>query len=363
MSRAARTRRPDVGRWNGERIAPGDNAEVHITISESYSGMSLDIPVYVRRGAAPGPTVFVTAAVHGDEINGVESIRSLITEQRFALQAGALVLVPVVNLLGFERHSRYLPDRRDLNRCFPGSRGGSVASRQARAIMDAVVARSDYGIDLHTAAVRRTNFPNVRADMTDVKLAPFARAFGTELIVSSRGPQGSLRNVATKRACPTLVFEAGETWKVERTVVEYTLRGVRNCLVHLGMVAGKIEQPPYRFETDTTKWIRARHGGFLQFHVAPGDLVEKGEPIATNTSLLGHELNVVNSPRSGIVLGMTTMPSVAPGDPICHLAFAKSGALRRAEKAHQEMSDESLHERAREDMSSGVLMSETDGDE
>ncbi len=324
--------------------------------------MSLDIPVYVRRGTEPGPTVFVTAAVHGDEINGVGSIRNLITEQRFELSAGALVLVPVVNLLGFERHSRYLPDRRDLNRCFPGSKSGSVASRVARALMDAVVARCDYGIDLHTAAVRRTNFPNIRADMTHPKLASFARAFGTELIVGSKGPQGSLRNVATKRSCPTVAFEAGETWKVERTVVEYTLRGVRNCLVHLDMVAGRVEQPPYRFETDTTTWIRARHGGFLQFHVAPGDLVERGTPIATNTSLLGDELSVVNSPRGGIVLGMTTMPSVSPGDPICHLAFAKRGALRKAEKAHQEMSDESLHERTREDMASGVLVSEVEAD-
>jgi len=362
VSAAARGQRPDVGSWNGVRIGPGDDAEVHVRFSESYSGMSLDVPVYVRRGPDPGPTVFVTAAVHGDEINGVESVRSMIGEERFALQAGAIILVPVVNLLGFERHSRYLPDRRDLNRCFPGSRSGSVASRQARAIMDAVVARCDYGIDLHTAAVRRTNFPNVRADLTDARLAAFARAFGTELIVSGKGPQGSLRNVASKRECPTIVFEAGETWKVERTVVEYTLRGVHNCLVHLGMVRGDIEQPPYRFETDTTKWVRARHGGFLQFHVAPGDLVEKGEAIATNTSLLGHELNVVNSPRSGVVLGMTTMPSVAPGDPICHLAFARSGALRRAEKAHQQMSDESLHERTREDMSSSVLSSETEAE-
>ena len=346
-----------MGRWKDVRIAAGGKAEVHVTVSESYSGMSLDVPVYVSRGTDPGPTVFVTAAVHGDEINGTGSIRSLITEQRFALRAGALVLVPVVNLLGFERHSRYLPDRRDLNRSFPGSSNGSLASRQAKSIMDTVVARCDYGIDLHSAAVRRTNFPNVRADMADPKLARLARAFGTELIVSGRGPRGSLRNAATKRGCPTIVFEAGETWKVERTVVEYTLRGIRNCLVHLGMVDGEVEQPPYRFETDTTKWIRARHGGFLQFHVAPGDLVEKGEAIATNTSLLGHELNVVNSPRSGIVLGMTTMPSVAPGDPICHLAFPRRGTLRSAEKAHRELSEESLHERAREDLASGVLVS------
>lgn len=360
MSAARKQRKPEIGRWDSVRIAPGENAEVHITISESYAGMDLDIPVYLRRGLAPGPTVFVTAAVHGDEINGTGAIRNLITEQRFELQAGALILVPVVNLLGFERHSRYLPDRRDLNRSFPGSKTGSLASRQARAFMDAVVARSDYGIDLHTAAVRRTNFPNVRADMTDDKLAGLARAFGAEVILNARGPQGSLRNAATKRRCPTLVFEAGEVWKVERTVVEYALRGVHNCLVHLGMVEGVVEAPAYQFETDATKWLRARNGGFLHFHVAPGDVVERGDPIATNTSLLGKERNVINSPRSGIVLGMTTIPSVAPGDPVCHLAFPKRGELRRAERANQGRSEESLLERTREDLSSNVLVSDAD---
>lgn len=351
---------PEVGRWGDIRIGPGESVEVHVTISESYMGVNLDIPVHVRRGLRPGPTVFVSGAVHGDEINGTGAIRNLITEQPFELDAGALILLPVVNLLGFERHSRYLPDRRDLNRSFPGSKTGSLASRQARGLLDAVVARSDYGIDLHTAAVRRTNFPNVRADMASRRVAPFARAFGAELIVSGRGPQGSLRNAATKRGCPTLVFEAGEVWKVERTVVEYALRGIRNCLAHLGMVAGPLKTPPYQFETDATKWIRARHGGFLQFHVAPGDLVERGEPIATNTTLLGAERNVINSPRAGVVLGMTTIPSVSPGDPICHLAFPKRGELRQVERVQQALSEESLHERTREDLSSSVLISEAD---
>lgn len=355
-----RAARPDIGNWNGIRIAPGENAETHITISESYSGMSLDVPVFVRRGVGKGPTVFVTGAVHGDEINGTGAIRDMITARDFELRAGALILVPVVNLLGFERHSRYLPDRRDLNRSFPGTRNGSLARRQAAAIMDAVVARSDFGIDLHTAAVRRTNFPNIRADLGNAKLARLARAFGAELIVSSKGPGGSLRTAATRRGCPTMALEAGEVWKVEPTIVEYARRGVRNCLIHLGMIEGEIEPPPYQFEADATRWLRARHGGFLRFHVAPGDLVERGDPIATSTSLLGRELNTLKSPRSGIVMGMTTMPSVAPGDPVCHLAFGQRRALRRAVLAHAELTEDSLHERTREDLSSSVLIDDAE---
>ncbi|NKB88342.1 MAG: succinate dehydrogenase [Acidobacteria bacterium] len=352
--------RPDIGVWGQVRIEPGQAAETQITISESYSGMVLEVPVYVRRAPKPGPTVFVTGAVHGDEINGTGAIRNLIANPGFELATGALILIPVVNLIGFERHSRYLPDRRDLNRSFPGSTTGSLAGRQARAIMDAVVARSDFGIDLHTAAVRRTNFPNVRADTSDRRLSAFARAFGAELIVNSKGPRGSLRVAAMRRGCRTLVLEAGEVWKVEPTVVEYTLRGVRNCLVHLGMVEGDVEKPPYQMETDATKWIRARHGGFLRFHVAPGDIVERGDPIATNTTLFGEERSIISSPRGGVVLGMTTIPSVAPGDPICHLAFPKRGGLRRVERAQQNLPDESLYERTRDDLASGMLVRDAD---
>lgn len=175
----SRERRP-IDRWNETTIAPGENRDLELKIAESYSGRTIQIPIHVRRGKKDGPVVFVTAAVHGDEINGTGAVRSLILDATFELQAGALILVPVVNLLGFDRHSRYLPDRRDLNRCFPGSLKGSLASRMARIVFDEVVARSDFGIDLHTAAVRRTNFPNVRADITNAETRRFAEAFGSE---------------------------------------------------------------------------------------------------------------------------------------------------------------------------------------
>jgi len=291
--------------WFGQTVAPGDGVAASLVISENFSGSEVTIPIFIYRGVAPGPTLLVTAAVHGDEINGAGTIRHIIRDWPFRTQAGTLVLVPVVNMLGFERHTRYLPDRRDLNRSFPGSPEGSAASRMARSFFDQVVRRCNYCIDLHTAAVRRTNYPNVRADMRDPKLAEFARAFGAELIVSGKGPKGSLRAAACRVGRPTLILEAGEVWKVEPAVVEYATHGIANCMRYLGMLEGDPIEPPYRIETDATKWIRAEHGGFLEFHIAPGDIVEEGEPIATNTDLTGEAQNVITAPRGGVILGMT----------------------------------------------------------
>jgi uncharacterized protein len=347
--------------WLGRHVRPGQRVALALTITESYAGRDVDIPVHVWRGAAEGPTVAVTAAVHGDEINGTGTIRTIIRDRPFELVAGTLVLVPVVNLLGFERHTRYLPDRRDLNRSFPGSPEGSLAARLANAFFKRIITRCDWCIDLHTAAVRRTNFPNVRADMSDPALAALAIAFGAELIVDGQGPKGSLRAAACKAGCPTLILEAGEVWKVEPTVVEYAVRGITNCLKSLGMVEGAPEQPAYRLQTDSTKWIRAKHGGFLEFHVSPGQIVEKDDHLATNTDLLGEHKNIIRAPRPGIVLGMTTMPSVAPGDPVCHLAYSRKSTLRTVEGAVDELSGGSLHQRMRGDLARSVLVTDPNG--
>lgn len=353
----ASRQRLDVGHWTDATIAPGERRDVALHISESYSGLSVSVPVHVWRAPKPGPTVFITAAVHGDEINGAGAIRQIMLEPPFELEAGALILAPVLNILGFDQHSRYLPDRRDLNRCFPGSPAGSMASRLANIVFREIVGRADYGIDLHTAAVRRTNFPNVRADMTDPKVAALARAFGSELIVSNKGPKGALRQAACSAGVPTIILEAGEVWKVEPSVVEYALHGVRNTLIHLGMAPGQPAAPAYQTVVDRTRWIRADRGGFLHFHVTPGDLVEQGQAIATNTSLLGADQNTLLSPHNGIVLGMTTLPSVAPGDPVCHIAVPREGvnAIRAALNA---AAVDSLHQRVRGDLASNLLVTE-----
>ena len=347
--------RLDVGEWPGRSVAPGERADLEIVVSQSYSGAELHVPVHVARAEKPGPTLFVTGALHGDEINGTGVVRELALADHLDLKAGALVLVPVVNLLAFERHSRYLPDRRDLNRAFPGNPEGSMARRLAAQIFREIVGRCDYGIDLHSAAVRRTNLPNVRGDLSDPAVRRIALAFGSHVVVDNKGPDGSLRREACRVGCPTILLEAGEVWKVEPTVVETALRGVRNVLLELDMIEGEQVVPAYQVTARRTRWVRAEVGGFLRFHVSPGDVVMRGQVIATNTSLLGREQNQLQSPDSGIVMGMTTLPSVAPGDAIVHIAIPEA-PIEDVVRAVQGMSESSLHERVRADLSTSVLV-------
>ncbi|WP_299469775.1 succinylglutamate desuccinylase/aspartoacylase family protein [uncultured Gimesia sp.] len=287
--------------------------------------MTVKIPIHIRRAAEEGPVVFVTAALHGDEINGTGAIRELIQDANLHLLRGSVIFVPVLNLLAFDRHSRYLPDRRDLNRSFPGSSSGSLASRMARIIFDEIVSRCDYGIDLHTASVRRTNYPNVRGDMTNPEVRRLAQAFGSEIIMNGKGPQGAFRREACASGCPTIIMEGGEVWKVEPGIVESAARGVRNVLRDLQMLDGKAESPDYQVVVDKSTWVRAERGGFLKFHVKPGDIIEKDQPLATNTTLLGRERSMLYSPFDAVVIGMTTLPAISPGEPICNLGMLPEG--------------------------------------
>jgi predicted deacylase len=356
----ARRLRKEIGVWRGGRVDPGEAVDFSITVSKSYSGRSIQLPVHVWRGRDPGPAVFVTGAVHGDEINGTGTVRHLIQEPPFELTAGTLVLVPVVNIPAFEQLSRYSPDRRDLNRAFPGTKGGSLTSRLAHVIFHNIVARCDYGIDLHTAAVRRTNYPNVRADLEHESTARLASLFGGEVVLNSSGPEGSLRREATKAGCATIAIEAGEVWKVEPAVVDYCLRGVRNVLAGLNMIQGEAHEPRFRVVAEETKWMRAERGGFLRFHVNPGATVTKNQPIATNTSLAGRVLSTIVAPRDAIVLGMTTLPAVSPGDPVAHLAFPSSRALKQMESILGKLPDHSLLSRLHDDLATNLLVSEPD---
>ncbi len=358
MARALERR--DVGDWGDARIAPGERRSLELRVSESYAGANLTIPLHVWRAPEPGPTVFVTAAVHGDELNGVGAVRRLILDDLFELRRGSLILVPVVNIFGFERHSRYLPDRRDLNRSFPGSPEGSLAARLAHVVFTEIVGRADYGIDLHTAAVRRTNFPNVRANMRDERVSSLAMMFGAELNVHGGGPKGSFRRTACAAGVPTIILEAGEVWKVEPAVMDYTIRGVWNVLANLEMIDGPAIMAERQTWADRTTWVRARRGGFLRFHVAPGDVVEERQPVATSSSLVGGDHDVVTAPVAGVVLGMSTIPAAAPGDPVCHIAFREDGKIRRIERAVEAPRDD-LVERIRADLAAKMMVWDAEG--
>ena len=341
-----------------EAIRLGETRDVTLKISESYSGAPIDLPLRVIRGAKPGPALFVTGAIHGDELNGIGIIRELILAPP-ELHAGTLVLVPVVNVLGFERHSRYMPDRRDLNRAFPGSATGSLTSRMAHAVFTEIVQRCQYGIDLHSASTHRTNLPNIRADMSDQPTRRIGTAFGCEVIVNSEGPDSSLRKAAMKAGCSTIILEAGEIWKIEPAIVEVGVTGVRNVLIELGMLDGVPALPEYQATVDRLMWVRATEGGLLQFHAAPGDVVEMGQPVATITGLLGEIRRVQYSPITGIVLGMTTLPAVKPGDPICHIAVLTQD-LEAVRAAHGRFSRSSLHQRVRQGLAAGISVIASD---
>ncbi len=305
--------------WFGQRVLPGEAHDLELPVGETFSSSGIHIPIHVRRGPDPGPTLFVTAALHGDEINGSGAVRELLQDSGLILEKGTLILVPVLNILAFERHSRYMPDRRDLNRCFPGSSEGSLASRMANRIFNEIVRRADFGIDLHTAAVRRTNYPNVRADLSLPEVRRLATAFGSEIIINGKGPDKALRREACKAGCPTIIMEGGEVWKVEPSILDVACHGVRNILRFLGMTHGTARKPGVQFIIETTKWIRAENGGFIQFHVQPGEIVDKDQPLATNTTLLGERLGTLVAPFNGIIIGMTSLPAVAPGEPVFHL--------------------------------------------
>jgi uncharacterized protein len=361
------TERPDkvsIEVWGKTTVKPGEKKRIRLEVGESYTGLSVRLPLLVWRGKEPGPVVFISSAVHGDEINGTGTIRELINHPGFSLKRGALILLPVVNIIGFERHSRYMPDRRDLNRSFPGSETGSITSRLANLVCTEIISRCDYGIDLHTAAVRRTNFPNVRADMRDPGCRKLAMAFGCEIIVDQQGPDGSFRKCATKAGCPTIILEAGEVWKVEPTYLETALRGISNCLSVLGMINLPPVPCPDPKVISTTQWVRAGAGGFLQFYVSPGEFVAKDQLLASNAGLLGLEQESIYAPYAGIVIGMSTMPAVSPGDPVMHIAKVSATEVKQLEQALDKQDSRSLEYRLREDLATNLHVAEVpeDGD-
>lgn len=348
-----------VFRIGNVKVPRGQWRDIRLELSSSYTGDDISLPVHVIRGRKAGPTLFVTAAIHGDEINGTGILHELLFDRTLELATGTLIMVPIVNVFGFETQDRYMPDRRDLNRCFPGSASGSLASRTAHTVFSEIVRRCDFGIDLHTAASGRTNYPNVRGDLRDASVRRLARAFGCELIVDGRGPEGTLRREAVRAGCPTILLEAGEPSKMEPTVQEIGVRGILNVLSELGMISRAPERPAYQVMVKRSTWVRAEVAGILRFHVSPGEIVEAGEPLATNVSVFGTAQNTVSAPEDGIVLGMTTLPAVKPGEPICHLAIP-TRSVRRLRGAREKAGEQSVHHRMREDLASSVTVSDRD---
>lgn len=303
--------------------APGSRDDLLLRVSESYTGDQLSVPVTVLNGTASGPVLFVTAAVHGDELNGIGIIRELLGRLGPADITGSVVCVPFVNVLGVEFHSRYLPDRRDLNRCFPGSPSGSTGSRLAHTLMTQIVAPADAGVDLHTAASHRTNTPQVRVRLDDPATSKLAFAFGAPCLVDAGLRPGSLRDAADRSGVPVLTYEAGQALRFDEEAIATGVAGVLRVLGVLGMIDDPPSAPARTpLVSDETHWIRAERGGIVDVHVTGGEHVEVGQPLWTVTGPFGSERSQKLSPHDGVVIGLTTLPLVNPGDAVVHLAVA-----------------------------------------
>ena len=316
-------------------VAAGERASVSLPIADLYTGTSISMPVEVINGKRPGPVLFVCGAIHGDELNGVEIIRRLLRRKSLGSIRGTLLAVPVVNVHGFLDQSRYLPDRRDLNRSFPGSPRGSIAARMADTFVKHIVAKSDCGIDLHTAAVNRTNLPQIRADLTDAKTAELAKLFGAPVIIDATMRDGSLRACGAERGVPILVYEAGEALRFHELSIRAGLRGVINIMRHLGMLpAAKTTKSIEPVIADSTSWVRAPDSGIVSRKVKLGARVVEGQRLASVGDPLNAGEEKVIAPFDGIVIGRSMLPLAHEGDALFHIAAFKS--VSRAEHKVEE---------------------------
>jgi predicted deacylase len=306
----------------GESIAPGTMRDVAFPITTMATGTASSLAVRVLNGARPGPAVFVSAAIHGDEIIGTAVIQRLAKKLDPAVLAGTVMLVPVANIFGFITHSRYLPDRRDLNRSFPGSAGGSLAGQLAHVFYREVVARCQLGIDIHSAAIHRYNLPQIRIAAGNRKLVELAMAFGAPVIIESPLRDGSLRDLAQKHGVDMLLMEAGEALRFDRLSIETGVEGVERVLAHLGMIEADdgLSAVGIPARANRSVWVRSPRGGVVQMVRESGDPVRKGDVLACVSGLFGEEPQEMFSPLDGIIIGHATLPVVHQGDALFHIA-------------------------------------------
>lgn len=306
----------------GVHISPGQSVQIEVPVVKLYTDTSMSMPVQVIRSRHNGPTVFVSAAVHGDELNGVEIIRRLIQSKRLKLSSGTLILVPMVNIYGVLSQSRYMPDRRDLNRSFPGSPSGSLAGRVADKFLQEIVSHCQYGIDLHTGAIHRSNLPQIRADLNDPETRALAEEFGVPVLLNSTLRDGSLRQTAVESGTKILLYEAGQALRLDELSIRAGMRGIRNILGYLGMIRLKPRKKPVTpFIANASAWTRAGSSGVVKIIRNLGDYVQKGDPLAEIGTPFGVISEIVRASRSGIIIGKQNIPLVQAGDAMFHLAY------------------------------------------
>lgn len=328
-------------RINGFNIPPGTRTSLDIPIGRLYTHAPVTMPVHVVHSKKPGPRMFVCAAIHGDEIVGVEIIRRLLKLPVLDVMRGTLIAVPVVNALGFIQHSRYLPDRRDLNRSFPGSEKGSLTARLAHLFMREIVANATHGIDIHSGALHRGNLPQIRANLHDPETARLARAFSVPVLLNANVRDGSLRQIAAEHGIPMLLYEAGEALRFDESAIRAGVQGIVGVMRALDMLKAsrRHDQRPTPVIANSSTWVRAAQSGILRCSAELGAHVHKGDLLGAIADPFGlQEIDIV-APANGIIIGRINLPLVNEGEALFHIARidkTKTAPMRAESVADEE---------------------------
>jgi len=305
---------------NGVRVRPGQSVNIELPIAKLPTHTLIDLPIFIRSSRHEGPIVLISGGLHGDEINGVVTAKKLLEEfdQGLELLRGTLIIMPLVNIYGFLSNSRTFPDGRDLNRSFPGSKKGSLASRIAYILNEEIIPQIDFGIDFHTGGRMLSNHPQIRVDFKDKVGLDLAKAFGTHLIVNSRPIEKSFRKTAYQARKHMLVYEGGESMRLDNYAIEEGISGTKRLLNFLEM----LESSPAPQETITivqSEWTRARASGIFYSSVKLGDSVKKGQIIARISDPYGQVIVPVKAVTNGHVIGLNNNPVINVGDAIVHI--------------------------------------------
>ena len=306
----------------GEAVLPGENKSVHIKIDRLPTGTLIDIPVYVFNAKKPGPTLLVQAGLHGDEVNGIEIVRRMLHENYFAIDKGAVIAVPILNVFGFIHFSRDVPDGKDVNRSFPGAKSGSMASRMAYHYASQILHQIDFAIDLHTGGAQRHNYPQTRFTQDDLKSKELATIFNAPFSFSSRLIKGSFRNAAFRLGKPTIVFEAGESMRFDDFSIQEGIRGIQNVLWYFRMSEkaapnlGELNDPVLLGER---KWLRAPTAGMFIPEILNGVEVRKGQEMGIVTDTYTKHSKKIKAPFDGFVFSINHQAVVNQGDALFHI--------------------------------------------
>jgi predicted deacylase len=300
-------------------INPGEFKEININIARLPSHTQIDTPIYVYRASQPGPTLALMAGMHGDEINGMEIVRRILEMGHNRVKRGAVICMPIINVYGFLNYSREVPDGKDINRSFPGTRGGSLAARVAWHVTHDIIPNIDVGVDFHTGGAMRTNYPQVRCVMKEEVNVELANAFHAPFTLDAPFRPHSLRLTAARKGKHIIVYEGGESLRLDKDAIEEGMNGTLRLMKHMKMID---EAPSPTTDNKiiwSSAWVRSRNAGLFQSTIACGELIEKDQIVGTLTDPFGEFKEKIKSPSTGYVVGLNNNPVVNAGDALMHI--------------------------------------------